>query len=244
MRDKHSFCGRKSLCPTCGPHGPARLAAGAVAKRAARTVPAPTDYGTARCRAARRVRALGATQGGKIFGSEGGCGEPLRGTRAARAAGALCLKRNPTNLLQTAPGCATLCGVEMPPCSKCGSPVQTYRDKAHKFPSSYCKPCNNKEMRLRRQFRRRGYERLWVQKDRSTNERRYATRPCPDECEVCGAPGQKGDRRPLDFDHCHESGNFRGWLCHNCNMVIGYAKDAPGLLRQLARYLEDFELKN
>src|ERR1700684_2012137 len=105
-------------------------------------------------------------------------------------------------------------------CSKCGAPADTFRDKAHKHPSSYCKKCNNKEMRLRRQFRRGTHDSLWMQKDRATNEKRYASRPCPKACEVCGATPTKVGRRPLDFDHCHWEGLFRGWLCHSCNMAL------------------------
>lgn len=126
-------------------------------------------------------------------------------------------------------------------CSKCGAPADTFRDKAHKSPSSYCKKCNNIEMRLRRQFRRRDYERDWVQKAHD-GTRRTATRPCPDACERCGEKPAKEGRRPLDFDHCHKRGMFRGWLCHNCNMIIGYAKDSSRLLRDLADYLDDFEI--
>jgi hypothetical protein len=43
---------------------------------------------------------------------------------------------------------------------------------------------------------------------------------------------------PLACDHDHQTGNFRGWLCKNCNTGLGLlGDDAPGLRRMLA-YLE------
>jgi hypothetical protein len=122
--------------------------------------------------------------------------------------------------------------------------VETFRDKAHTAPSSYCKPCNNLEMKRRRENRanaRSNYERYWVQKQRD-GTRLAASRPCPNACEVCGVVPEKDGRRPLDFDHCHTGGIFRGWICHGCNMIVGYAKDDSERLRKLAQYLEDFEL--
>jgi hypothetical protein len=73
------------------------------------------------------------------------------------------------------------------------------------------------------------------------NSRQYArrwngypepTRPCPALCESgCGRPA-------TDLDHCHLTGAFRGWLCRQCNIALGMAKDQPALLRALAAYLE------
>lgn len=41
-----------------------------------------------------------------------------------------------------------------------------------------------------------------------------APRPRPEVCELCGNPGSK---LGIMFDHCHQTGQFRGWLCHGCN---------------------------
>lgn len=60
------------------------------------------------------------------------------------------------------------------------------------------------------------------------------TRPDPDFCEICGHLSVKS----LAIDHCHKSGKFRGWLCLNCNMGLGFFKDAPERLRRAAEYLE------
>lgn len=59
-----------------------------------------------------------------------------------------------------------------------------------------------------------------------------AGRPKPEHCEVCG------DTENIHFDHCHQRGVFRGWLCHHCNTVLGLIKEDPNRLRMLAAYLE------
>ncbi len=52
-----------------------------------------------------------------------------------------------------------------------------------------------------------------------------------------------GCQNKLDFgklmhiDHCHETGKFRGMLCHNCNIALGLVKDKPSTLIRLLAYL-------
>ncbi|MDE2103797.1 MAG: hypothetical protein KGL39_41550 [Patescibacteria group bacterium] len=50
-------------------------------------------------------------------------------------------------------------------------------------------------------------------------------------CEVCGTAGR------LVLDHCHESGKFRGVVCHPCNLGMGNFEDRADLLEQAAAYL-------
>jgi DNA-binding sugar fermentation-stimulating protein len=54
-------------------------------------------------------------------------------------------------------------------------------------------------------------------------------------CAVCKEPGN------LVVDHCHETGQVRGLLCHGCNVGLGYFVDSPTRLRQAAEYLENNE---
>src|SRR5262245_5811176 len=61
---------------------------------------------------------------------------------------------------------------------------------------------------------------------------RKAGRPRPTICEVCGASSKR-----ICFDHCHTSGQFRGWLCSGCNSALGMVKDNAETLRRLADYL-------
>ena len=59
-----------------------------------------------------------------------------------------------------------------------------------------------------------------------------AGRTRPDKCEVCNRLGK------IYFDHSHDTGKFRGWLCVKCNNTLGMADDNPKILRALADYAE------
>lgn len=54
----------------------------------------------------------------------------------------------------------------------------------------------------------------------------------PEFCEVCRNKGK------IVYDHDHQTGRFRGWLCSQCNVAIGFAGENPNILRKLANYLE------
>ena len=58
-----------------------------------------------------------------------------------------------------------------------------------------------------------------------------AGRPRPEFCEVCGRPPDKG--KSLHYDHCHQKGHFRGWICRGCNLTLGYVDHDPALLLKL-----------
>ena len=51
-------------------------------------------------------------------------------------------------------------------------------------------------------------------------------------CAICKESGIK-----LLVDHCHKNKNVRGLLCHNCNILLGNAKDSPEILRAALAYL-------
>lgn len=55
----------------------------------------------------------------------------------------------------------------------------------------------------------------------------------PKHCVVCGRRDKK-----ICWDHNHETGAFRGWLCHKCNVILGMAEDNPEILMKLIEYLE------
>lgn len=68
------------------------------------------------------------------------------------------------------------------------------------------------------------------------------TRDVPGNCECCGRAPRPG--KGLYLDHDHESGAFRGWLCHSCNAGVGLLGDTSrGVARALA-YLLFFENGN
>ncbi len=54
----------------------------------------------------------------------------------------------------------------------------------------------------------------------------------PDKCEICGG-GHK-----ICMDHCHKTHKFRGWLCDDCNLALGRAKDDPRIVAAMLAYLK------
>lgn len=58
-----------------------------------------------------------------------------------------------------------------------------------------------------------------------------AGRAKPYNCEICGNSGK------ICFDHDHETGKFRGWICSHCNLVLGLMKDNVNTLEVMVEYL-------
>jgi len=54
-------------------------------------------------------------------------------------------------------------------------------------------------------------------------------------CAICGreTPG----RTSFDVDHDHATGKLRGLLCHQCNMMLGSARDSIAILASAIEYL-------
>ena len=57
-------------------------------------------------------------------------------------------------------------------------------------------------------------------------------------CEICGSHAN-----PLHWDHDHNTGLFRGWLCGPCNRALGMMRDDPLRLELAAAYLRKNEKK-
>ena len=63
-------------------------------------------------------------------------------------------------------------------------------------------------------------------------------------CPCCGVKyvmGANGADRAV-VDHCHVTGQLRGIICSTCNVALGYAKENALRLRNLACYVEKWEL--
>ena len=71
-----------------------------------------------------------------------------------------------------------------------------------------------------------------VKYERKTHEF-LAGRPRANSCDACGRTDL-----PIVFDHCHQKGHFRGWLCNNCNWALGLVEDDPTTLLKLVAYLK------
>ena len=67
--------------------------------------------------------------------------------------------------------------------------------------------------------------------------RKIAPRPKPDACEVCKKDASLL-KKGLQYDHCHKTNKFRGWLCTNCNTALGLVKENTQTLKALIEYIE------
>lgn len=66
------------------------------------------------------------------------------------------------------------------------------------------------------------------------------------KCEICSEDIQRGERNSKGkdvarVDHCHTTGKARGIICHQCNVLLGNAKDSRELLRNAERYLKKYD---
>ena len=71
---------------------------------------------------------------------------------------------------------------------------------------------------------------------KATTLETLAGRPRPEICDACAGSPDKG--KSLHFDHCHTHGHFRGWICRDCNLILGHAKDEPARLLKLIAYIK------
>ncbi len=55
-------------------------------------------------------------------------------------------------------------------------------------------------------------------------------------CDSCGI-SEKESPQGLCIDHCHQTGDFRGFLCKKCNSALGMLNDDPNQLQKLMEYL-------
>jgi hypothetical protein len=56
-------------------------------------------------------------------------------------------------------------------------------------------------------------------------------------CPICGKLIEIG-RRSAGVDHDHQTGQIRGILCYQCNLILGYAQDNKMILQKAIDYLE------
>ena len=64
-----------------------------------------------------------------------------------------------------------------------------------------------------------------------------AGRQQPLHCELCGTLGSDL-KKGLCYDHDHETGKFRGWLCGRCNTALGLVSDNSELLLKMSEYVK------
>ena len=74
-----------------------------------------------------------------------------------------------------------------------------------------CKQCINEEAAIVRELRK-------------------TAPPKPQVCDCCGLdpltnPNLGPYRKQLQLDHNHDTGEFRGWVCDNCNVALSRSGD-------------------
>lgn len=106
----------------------------------------------------------------------------------------------------------------------------------------YCKACHNKKMRdnyssdvmkdydLKRAYgiTLEDYENMFTKQ-----------KGC---CKICNthiSKINKGKKKNLCVDHCHDTKRIRGLLCDSCNRGIGLLKDDVNVVKSALQYLEN-----
>lgn len=68
------------------------------------------------------------------------------------------------------------------------------------------------------------------------SEDEYAALTAVKVCGICGVDKNIAGR-DLAIDHDHATGKVRGLLCHNCNAMLGHARDNPEYLLRAVDWL-------
>lgn len=64
--------------------------------------------------------------------------------------------------------------------------------------------------------------------------KKFAPKPRADHrCPIC-----LEDNKQWCLDHDHKHNNFRGWLCHKCNLGLGNFDDDPDRIQRALKYIE------
>lgn len=97
-------------------------------------------------------------------------------------------------------------------------PISEFRENGRKFAvENRCKDCISAAAWLRREIKKSAPAK-------------------PDNCECCGKKESK-----LCIDHCHDTLEFRGWICEPCNRGIGQLGDNIIGVQKALNYLQKRE---
>lgn len=132
----------------------------------------------------------------------------------------------------------------MKTCTKCleGKPESDFPMMRGK-PAACCKACKSayaKQWNAKPEAKALRYQTM----RRWKLDRNYGVTPdeydrlrsvAGDVCPGCSRPFSA--ERDACYDHDHETGKYRGFLCRQCNMAVGLLGDDPGTLLALAAYL-------
>lgn len=117
-------------------------------------------------------------------------------------------------------------------CSKCNKwkPLYAYPvANGGNYLRPDCKECLSSESKIRAELKRI-----------------HGQPPEDYECPICLITHEElqkfyGVDKTWALDHCHDTKEFRGWLCHKCNRSLGNFKDSVERLQRAIEYLERHE---
>lgn len=98
-------------------------------------------------------------------------------------------------------------------------PLSSYpKHRGHKDRlDTRCKECISKQAKIRNQIRK-------------------TAPPKTEICDLCGKIPKHNKK--IVLDHCHETQQFRGWLCDACNVGLGNLGDNLAGLESAVLYLK------
>jgi len=151
----------------------------------------------------------------------------------------------------------TICGITFTPARSdtkcCSKPCRQKQGERKRKERMNDPEYREKRLESSRQFAKRHPERVKGWRDRSAPRRRIlaqmrlygVTQPQAEfllsikKCDMCGKEEDPSVRYgELSTDHCHETGNIRGRLCHSCNRGLGLLGDTEERLMKALAYIQ------
>lgn len=62
-------------------------------------------------------------------------------------------------------------------------------------------------------------------------------------CPLCAKAFTRDRRRPAAIDHDHKTGETRGLICRQCNVLLGYLHDGIAWMRNAVAYLTNYPVR-
>jgi hypothetical protein len=103
---------------------------------------------------------------------------------------------------------------------------------------SKCKFCHNDKVRSKYNPIKKKAQHLKYKYGITLEEYNSKLEEQDNECAICCTETPSGKGTYFYVDHNHTTKLVRGLLCHNCNFVIGYARENINILNRAVQYLE------